>query len=169
MRKLTSQFIRKHIEEHFMIGINSLYWMGTTKATISNVLEYREYPLFSKSFYLKYGNFQPQNPQTEHVIRDIKHEKYSLEFLDSYVKWDEFVFDVIGFFNQSHSPQDLQLKMSIKEHFFEHYDYLAAIEESYDDIQQKMIAKNRLDNLNDERMLKFFEFRDYLQNWKPQN
>jgi hypothetical protein len=165
MRKLTSQFIRDHIEEHFMIGINSLYWMGTTKATISNVLEYGEYPLFSKSFYLKYGNFQPQNPQTEQVIRDIENEKYSLEFLDSYVKWDEFVFDVIGFFNQSHSPQDLQLKMLIKEKFFDHYDYLAEEE----DIQQKMIAKNRLDNLNDERMLKFFEFRDYLQNWKPQN
>ena len=157
MKKLTTRFVLDHIDEQFMIGVNSLYWLGTLKASMTNVLERGEYPSFSESFYRCYGTFSPLNPDI--AIRDILDERCSISYLNIHVKWEDFVIDVIGFFHHSKCPRDV--KRIIKDKFFDHFDYIA----SYSDNAQQAIAKKVLDDYGDTRMLTFFEFRDYLWGW----
>jgi hypothetical protein len=160
MKKLTTQFVLDHIDEQFMIGINALYWMGSLHSSMTNVLEEEEFPAFSESFYRRYGSFSPLNPDI--AIQDIQEEKCSIGYLDSSIKWEDFVIDVIGFFHHSKCLHDV--KKVIKEKFFDHYEYTA----SANDEQQEAVAKKVLDDYNDTRMLTFFEFRDYMWRWDEQ-
>jgi len=157
MKKLSTEFVLNHIDDHFMIGINALYWMGTVRSSMNNALEEEEYPPFSEVFYRQYGSFSPINPDL--VIRDIREDKCSINFLDTNINWKDFVIDMIGFFH--HSNCIYNMKNTIKDKFFEHYDYISIVS----DIEQETIAKKIFDENNDDRMLIFFEFRDYLWNW----
>jgi hypothetical protein len=157
MKKLTTQFVLDHIDEQFMIGINALYWMGTLRSSMTNVLEEEEYPTFSESFYRRYGSFSPLNPDI--AIRDIREEKFSISYLDNAIQWEVFVIDVISFFH--HSKCLNGVRKVIKEKFFDHFEYISTINDS----QQKAFAKKILDDYNDDRMLVFFEFSDYLWGW----
>ena len=157
MKRLTEQFVLDHIDEQFMIGINSLYWLGTLRSSMTNVLEQEEYPVFSEPFYRMYGNFSPLNPDL--AIRDIREEKCSIGYLDMSVKWEVFVIDVISFFHHSNCRHDV--KKVIKNKFFDHYEYTTTVS----DAQQEAVARNVLDEYNDTSMLTFFEFRDYLWGW----
>lgn len=157
MKKLTTQFVLDHIDEQFMIGINALYWMGTLRSSMTNVLEKEEYPTFSEPFYRRYGSFFPLNPDI--AIRDIREDKFSISYLDSAIQWEAFVIDVIGFFH--HSKCLHGVRRVIKEKFFDHYEYTS----TFSDNQQEVVAKKILDEYNDDRMLVFFEFRDYLWGW----
>lgn len=157
MKKLTTQFVLDHIDEQFMIGINALYWMGTLRSSMTNVLEEEEYPTFSEPFYRRYGYFSPLNPDI--AIRDIREDKFSIGYLDSAIQWEAFVIDVIGFFH--HSQCLHRVRRVIKDKFFDHYEYTATV----NDAQQEARAKNILDEYDDDRMLVFFEFRDYLWGW----
>lgn len=161
MKKLTTQFLLDHIDEQFMIGINALYWMGTLQSSMTNVLEENEYPTFSEPFYRRYGSFSPLNPDI--AIGDIRKDKYSIEYLDNAVQWEDFVIDVIGFFH--HSKCLHEVKQVIKEKFCDHYEYIATVS----DAQQETAAKKILDEYNDDRMLVFFEFRDYLWGWNSRD
>lgn len=157
MKKLTTQFVLDHIDEQFMIGINALYWMGTLKSSMTNVLEEEEYPTFSEPFYRRYGSFSPIN--TDIAMRDIREDKCSIGYLDNAIQWEAFVVDVIGFFH--HSKCLHGVRRVIKDKFFDHYEYTATV----NDTQQEAVAKKILDEYNDDRMLVFFEFRDYLWGW----
>ena len=157
MKKLTTQFVLNHIDEQFMIGINALYWMGTLRSSMTNVLEEDEYPTFSEPFYRRYESFSPLNPDIS--IKDIRQDKCSIEYLDNAVQWEDFVIDVIGFFH--HSKCLHEVRKLIKDKFFDHYEYISTA----NDIQQEIAAKKILDEYNDDRMLVFFEFRDYLWGW----
>jgi hypothetical protein len=157
MKKLTTQFVLDHIDEQFMIGINALYWTGSLRSSMTNVLEEGEFPTFSESFYRRYGAFSPRNPDI--AIRDIQEEKCSIRYLDSSIKWGDFVIDVIGFFHHSKCIHDM--KKIIKEKFVDHYEYTASVS----DEQQEAVAKKALDDYNDARMLTLFEFRDYMWGW----
>ena len=157
MRKLTTQFVVDHIDEQFMIGINALYWAGTLRSSMTNVLEEDEYPTFSEEFYRRYGSFSPVNPDI--AIRNIQEDKCSIEYLDISIQWEDFVIDVIGFFHHSKCPHDV--KSDIKEKFLDHYEYTTF----GSDDQQEAVAKKILDEYGDTRMLTFFEFRDYLWGW----
>jgi len=157
MKKLTTQFVLDHIDEQFMIGINALYWMGTLRSSMTNVLEEEEYPTFSEPFYRRYGSFSPLNPDI--AIRDIREDKSSIGYLDSAIQWEAFVIDVIGFFH--HSKCLHRVRRVIKDKFFDHYEYTATV----NDAQQEVRAKKILDEYDDDRMLVFFEFRDYLWGW----
>jgi len=155
MRKLTTDFVLDHIDEPFMIGINALYWRGSPRSSMTNVLD--GYPAFSDSFYRLYGSFSPLNPDI--AIQNIRENKCSITYLDSSIRWLDFVIDVIGFFH--HSKCLHAVKKVIKENFFNHYEYVASV----DDEQQEAIAKQILDEYDDTRMLLFFAFRDYLWGW----
>jgi hypothetical protein len=159
MKKLTTEFIKNHIDEHFLIGINSLYWMGTPKSSIANVLDYGEYPLFSEQFYKCYGTFSPINPEI--ALNNIRDEKCSIQYIDESVLWKDFVKDVIGFFHSNKCTYEL--KKLIKESFFEHYEYISMA----DDSEQEAMANEIFNDYNDDKMLIFFQFRDYLWKWKP--
>lgn len=52
------------------------------------------------------------------------------------------------------------MKKLIKEKFFDHFEYISNINDS-----QQEVAKKIIDEYNDDRMLVFFEFRDYLWGW----
>ena len=69
MKKLTTRFVLDHIDEQFMIGINAMYWMGSTYSSMNHVLEENEFPVFSEVFYRSYGSFSPVN--TDIAIREI--------------------------------------------------------------------------------------------------
>ena len=157
MKKLTTQFVLDHIDEQFMIGINSLYWLGTPKSSMSNVLEEEEYPIFSEPFYRRYGSFSPLNPDL--AIENIREERCSIDYIDACIRWGDFAIDVISFFH--HSKCLFNVKTIIKDKFFDHYEYTAMVV----DTQQEITAKKNLDERNDTRMLTFFEFRDYLWKW----
>jgi hypothetical protein len=161
MKKLTTKFVNDHIDDQFMIGINALYWMGAPHSSMINILEENEYPVFSEQFYRRYGNFSPLNPDL--AIKDIKDENYSIDFLDVSINWENFVIDVISFFHHSKCANDM--KKLIKEKFLDHYEYIAAV----NDTQQENEAKKMLDEWNDARMLTFFEFRDYLWSLESDN
>lgn len=161
MKKLTCQFVLDHIDEQFMIGINALYWMGTPQSSMTNVLEEEEFPTFSEPFYRSYGSFSPLNPDL--AMSDIRKEKCSIQYLDTNVQWKDFVLDVIGFFH--HSKCLHNVRRIIKEKFFDHYEYTATVS----DDQQETIAKKFLDEYNDNSMLTFFEFRDYLWGWNSKD
>jgi hypothetical protein len=154
MKKLTTEFVIDHLDDHFMIGINALYWMGDTRSSMVNVLEEEEYPTFSELFYKQYGSFSPLNPDL--AIEDIRNEECSIDFLDVSVNWEDFVIDVIGFFHHSNCPDEV--KMNIKDHFFDHYEYISMV----DDNTRETEAKKIFNDYNDSRVLMFFEFRDYL-------
>jgi len=68
-----------------MIGINALYWMGTCRSSMTNVLE-EEYPIFSEPFYRRYGSFSPLNPDI--AIRDIREDRCSIGYLDNAIQWE---------------------------------------------------------------------------------
>lgn len=157
MKKLTTQFVLDHIDEQFMIGINALYWMSTLKCSMVNVLEEEEYPSFSEEFYRLYGDFSPMNPDL--AIHEIQNEQCSLGYLDLHIQWEDFVIDVISFFH--HSKCLPEVKRLIKEKFFDHYEYTSSVK----DEKQEQVAKRLMDQYDDERMLVFFEFRDYLWEW----
>lgn len=154
MKKLTTHFVLAHIDEQFMIGINALYWLGTPRASMTNVLEEDEFPTFSEPFYRRYGSFSPLNPDL--AIREIREERCSIGYIDTTIQWEDFVIDVIGFFHHSKCLHDM--RRTIKEKFFDHYEYTATV----NDVQQETLAKTILDKYNDTRMLTFFEFRNYL-------
>lgn len=159
MKKLTTEFILNHIDEQFLIGVNSLYWMGTSKSSMTNVLDYGEYPLFSEQFYKCYGSFSYINPEI--ALNDIRDEKCSIQSIDDCILWKDFVMDVIGFFHSIHCTSEL--KALIKEKFFDHYEYISMA----DDSEPEAIANKLFNDYNDDKMLIFFQFRDYLWKWKP--
>lgn len=97
MKKLEHDFVAKHLDDHFLIGINALYWRNTDNASISKILGRQ--PVFSESFYSKYGNFEPL---AKHIaIENIKSEKCSLVFLDKTVDWGNYVIDIISYFRMN--------------------------------------------------------------------
>lgn len=157
MKKLTTKFVLDHIDEQFMIGINALYWTGTLKSSMTNVLEEEEYPTYSEQFYRCYGSFSPLNPDI--ALCDIREERCSIGFIDTSIAWEDFVLDVIGFFHHSNCLHGI--KRLIKDKFCDHYEYTASINDS----EQEAVAKKVLDEYNDARMLTFFEFRNYLWRW----
>jgi len=157
MKKLSTQFVLNHIDEQFMIGINAIYWMSTIQSSMSNVLEENEYPTYSELFYRMYGKFSPMSPEL--ALRDIAQEKTSTTTLDQIISWEEFVMDVIGFFRHSNASQEI--RKLIKEKFFDHYDYIADV----NDHNREMTAKKIFNEFNDNKMLVFFEFKELLLSW----
>jgi len=157
MKKLTTRFVLDHIDEQFMIGINAMYWMGSTYSSMNHVLEENEFPVFSEVFYRSYGSFSPV--KTDIAIREIQEEHCSIDYLDSNILWGDFVMDVIGFFHHSNCINEV--KKVIKDNFVDHYEFTA----SDNDAEQKNIAKKIFDEYNDMRMLVFFEFKEYIYEW----
>jgi hypothetical protein len=169
MKRLTEEFVVSHLDEPFMIGINALYWCGTCTASMSNVLDNDELPDFSEDFYRCYGEFSPWNPNK--AIEEIREDRFTIQTLDGCVLWENFVIDVIGFYKHYKclncpclSGYTCLLKRKIRDKFFDHIEFIADIDNGIHDRNQKAYAKKLYDDYNDARMLRFFEFKDYLNN-----
>lgn len=117
MKRLEHSFVDKHLNDHFLIGINSLYWRNTENSSISIILG--RYPNFSETFYLKYGNFDP--PVYDIEIENIKKKKTPLCFLDKNVAWGNYVIDVISYFRMNNNSSSCDLLNKILFMFKKHF------------------------------------------------
>jgi hypothetical protein len=150
MKKLDEKFILKHINEYFLLGINSLYWKGTEKSSISFIL--KNYPSYSKSFYKKYGNFFPCSTNT--ILHYIKTKNVSINFLNTTILWDDFIIDIISFFRLSNaSSQTLNIIIDSFKHYFKTVNNFT--------LERMNYAKKLFDNGND-KLLILLEFKSIL-------
>ena len=150
MRRLTAAFILDHLEDHLLVAINHMFWLGTSFAFMNHVLEEDEHPSYSETFYTIYGN-DLVNKSLDLVYK----EDYPTMFLDLNVSWGQYLLDLLDFVQ--FCPGHLDVKQAIAEAFINHYDDVVM-----DEDEREQESYRRLVEEGDTRLARFFRLRDIL-------